>query len=149
MSNRGKIEFCSTKTVWLLSSNALLAMAFCFSFAKLAFTNLQLSSSWWQNSINSDIAIFGTVVIRKARAASAQRFAQWQHATIETMRRNLSYACSRHIYISIVLRIHPVCGESHIQCNTTGEVATAPILMQVLKSAWKPFPLIALMHAVV
>ena len=40
---KGKIEFCSTKTVWLLSSNPLLAMAFCFSFAKLAFTNLHLS----------------------------------------------------------------------------------------------------------
>ena len=47
MSNRGKIEFCSTKTVWLLSSNPLLAMAFCFSFAKLAFTNLYLSSSFF------------------------------------------------------------------------------------------------------
>ena len=47
MSNRGKIEFCSTKTVWLLSSNPLLAMAFCFSFAKLAFTNLHLSSSFF------------------------------------------------------------------------------------------------------
>jgi len=47
MSNRGKIEFCSTKTVWLLSSNPLLAMAFYFSFAKLAFTNLHLSSSFF------------------------------------------------------------------------------------------------------
>jgi len=47
MSNRGKIEFCSTKTEWLLSSNPLLAMAFCFSFAKLPFTNLHLSSSFF------------------------------------------------------------------------------------------------------
>ena len=76
MPSRGKIEFCSTKTVWLLSSNPLLAMAFCFSLAKLAFTNLHLSSCFfWQNSINSDIATFGTVAIGKARAASAQSFA--------------------------------------------------------------------------
>ena len=57
------------------------------------------------------------------------------------MRRNLS--CSRRVYISVVLRTHPVRGESHIQRNTTGKVATAPILMQVLKSDYKPFPLIA------
>ena len=47
MSNRGKIEFCSTKTVWLLSPNPLLAMDFCFYFAKLAFTNLHLSSRFF------------------------------------------------------------------------------------------------------
>ena len=51
--------------------------------------------------------------------------------------------CSRRVYISVVLRTHPVRGESHIQRNTTGKVATAPILMQVLKSDYKPFPLIA------
>jgi len=102
MPSRGKIEFCSTKTVWLLSSNPLLAMAFCFSLAKLAFTNLHLSSCFfWQNSINSDIATFETVAIGKARAASAQSFALWHHATVETMRRNLSYYClfAPRIYI--------------------------------------------------
>ena len=46
MSNKGKIEFCSTKTVWQLSSNLLLAMAYCFSFTKLALTDLNLSSSF-------------------------------------------------------------------------------------------------------
>jgi len=51
--------------------------------------------------------------------------------------------------MSVVLRTQPVRGDSHIQRNTTGEVATAPILMQVLKSDYKPFPLISSMHAVV
>jgi len=41
------------------------------------------------------------------------------------MRRILSYYClvAPHIYI-LVLRAHPVRGESHNQHNTTGEVAT-------------------------
>ena len=62
---------------------------------------------------------------RKSRAAYAQSFAPRQQATVETMRRNLSYYCLLvpHIYI-FVLRAHPVRGESHNQRNTTGEVAT-------------------------
>jgi len=36
-------------------------------------------------------------------------------------------ACSRHIYECVVLHAHPVRGESHIQWNTTGEVATIPL----------------------
>ena len=56
---------------------------------------------------------------------------------------SLIIACSRHVYISVVLHTYPVRGESHIQRNTTEKVATAPILMQVLKSDYKPFPLIA------
>jgi len=36
---------------------------------------------------------FGTVVIGKARAASALSFTLWHQATIEIMRRNLSYYC--------------------------------------------------------
>ena len=41
------------------------------------------------------------------------------------MRRNLSYYCllAPRTYI-FVLRAHTVRGESHNQCNTTGEVAT-------------------------
>ena len=62
MSNRGEIEFCSTKTVWLLSSNPLLAMAFCFSFAKLAFTNLHLSSSLFF-MVDLDARIVSTVTL--------------------------------------------------------------------------------------
>jgi len=37
---------------------------------------------------------------------------------------SLTIACSRHIYNSVVLDAHPVRGESRIQRNTTGEVAT-------------------------
>jgi len=60
---------------------------------------------------------------RKDRAACAQSFALWQQATIEfTCHDHSIIACSRHIYI-IVLRTHPVRGESHIQRNATGEVA--------------------------
>ena len=62
MSNGGKIEFCSTKTVWLLSSNPLLAMAFCFSFAKLAVTNLYLSSSFFF-MVDFDGRIVSTVTL--------------------------------------------------------------------------------------
>ena len=33
-------------------------------------------------------------------------------------------ACSRHICMGVILRAHPVRGESHIQGNASGEVAT-------------------------
>jgi len=36
-------------------------------------------------------------------------------------------ACSRRIYMRVVLRAHPVCGESHIQRNANREVATIAI----------------------
>jgi len=33
-------------------------------------------------------------------------------------------ACSRHIYMGVMFRAHPVRGESHIQRNANREVAT-------------------------
>jgi len=62
---------------------------------------------------------------RKAQAACALSFTLWQQATIEITRRDHSIiACSRHIYMGVVLRAHPVRGESHIQRNANQEVAT-------------------------
>jgi len=62
---------------------------------------------------------------RKARAASAQSFTLWQQATIEIMRHDHSIvACSCHVYMGVILRAHPVRGESHIQRNNNREVAT-------------------------
>jgi len=62
---------------------------------------------------------------RKARAASARRFTLWQQATIEiTCHDHSIIACSCHIFMGLVLRLHPVRGESHIQRNANGEVAT-------------------------
>jgi len=41
------------------------------------------------------------------------------------MRRNQSIiACSRHIYMGVILRALPVRGESHFQRNASREVAT-------------------------
>ena len=52
---------------------------------------------------------------RQARAACVQRFTLCQQATIETTRRDHSIiACSRQIYMGVVLRAHPVCGEPRI-----------------------------------
>jgi len=40
-------------------------------------------------------------------------------------------ACSCHIYMDVVLHTHPVRGESHIQRNANGEVATnIPLFLQ-------------------
>jgi len=65
---------------------------------------------------------------RKARAASAQSFTLWQQATIEITPRDHSViVCSRHVYRGVVLRAHPVRGESHIQRNASGEVATTGV----------------------
>ena len=67
-----------------------------------------------------------TVAIGKARAACAQSFALWQQAAIEIMRRNHSIIVCSYIYI-VVVRAHPVRGDSHTQRNASGEVATALI----------------------
>jgi len=49
-----------------------------------------------------------------------------RQVTIEIMRHDHSIiACSRHIYMGVVLRAHSVRGESHIQRSANGEVATA------------------------
>jgi len=49
----------------------------------------------------------------------------WQQATIEILIRDHSIsACLRHIYMGVVLHVHPVRGESHIQHNTNRVVAT-------------------------
>ena len=87
---------------------------------------------------------------RKSWGAYAQSFASWQQATIEftchdhslrtlvvafnrsqvnigsaSTPRSLFYCLfAPHMY-GVVLHSHPVCGESHIQCNTTREVATS------------------------
>jgi len=54
-----------------------------------------------------------------------QSFAPWQQATIEIMLAiSLAIACSRYIFNGVILRVHPVRGESHNQRNATGEVAT-------------------------
>ena len=67
---------------------------------------------------------------RKAPTASAQSFTLWQQATIEfTCHDNSIIACSRHVYMSVVFRAHRVHGESHIQRNTNGEVATVWVHM--------------------
>ena len=61
----------------------------------------------------------------KAQAASMQSFTLWQQATLNIPRRAHSIpACLRHIYMGVVLHVHPVRGESHIQHNTNHVVAT-------------------------
>ena len=39
---------------------------------------------------------------------------------------SLTIACSRYIYNGVILHAHPVRGESHNHCNTTGEVTAGP-----------------------
>ena len=66
------------------------------------------------------------------RAACAQSFAPWQQATIEFTRRDHSIiACSRHVYMGVVLHAHSVRGEPRIQRNASGEIATLAYLGRV------------------
>jgi len=54
-----------------------------------------------------------------------QSFTLWQQATIEIQRCAHSIsACVRHIYMGVVLHVHPVLGESHIEHITNRVVAT-------------------------
>ena len=64
----------------------------------------------------------------RAVSWSAQNFTLCQQATIEiTCHDHSVIACSCHVYMDVVIRAHLVRGESHIQCNASGEVATALI----------------------
>jgi len=69
------------------------------------------------------IAQTHTVAIGKARAACAQSFALWQQATEFTCHDFYYCLFAPHICI-VVLPAHTVRGESHIQRNPNGEVAT-------------------------
>ena len=66
------------------------------------------------------------------KAAPGTTFTFWsQHHYFairkpERQVRTASHKASRHIYVGVVLRAHPVPGESHIQRNVDGEVATQP-----------------------
>ena len=63
---------------------------------------------------------------RRAGEACAQSFALWQQAAIETTRRDHSViACSRHVYMDVILSSLPVCGESRIQHRTYYAAVTA------------------------
>ena len=65
------------------------------------------------------------IAIGKAQGACVQSFAPWQEVTRVHARDHYYCLFAPHVYI-IVLRAHPVCGESHNQRNVTREVATLP-----------------------
>jgi len=75
---------------------------------------------------------FMMVLRSETRAASAQSFTLWQQTTKEIMRRKLSsYCLFAPLRYIVVIRAHPIRGESHIQRNATGEVATMVVLLQM------------------
>ena len=91
-------------------------MAFLSSTTQ-SVTSLSYSQDFWK--------ICWRCCDRKARAACAQSFTLWQQATIDiTYHDHSLIACSRHIYMGVVLHAHPVRAESHIQRNASREVAT-------------------------
>jgi len=62
----------------------------------------------------------------RAQAASAHSLTLWQQTKIESTSRAYSIsACSRHVYMAVVVHAHPVCGESHIQHSANREFATS------------------------
>ena len=53
-----------------------------------------------------------------------------QHLPQDLVRPSSGIACSRHIYIGVVLRAHPVHSESHIQCNANRGCNNIPSFLQ-------------------
>jgi len=47
-----------------------------------------------------------------------------QAIIVITWRDHSLIVCSRHIYLCVALCAHPICGESHFQCNSNWEVTT-------------------------
>jgi len=83
--------------------------------------------------------------------ASAQSFTLWQQATIEiTQQDHYIIACWCHICIGVILRPHPVHGESHIQRNVNRDIATtspyyneshrSPVLLWRFHLPWPSHP---------
>jgi len=88
-----------------------------------------ITVSWVISSfINIDLKqICCSCCNRKARAASVQSFTLWQQVTMDITRRDhCIIACSHHVYMGVVLRTHPVRGESHIQRQRRGCNAAIP-----------------------
>ena len=128
------MSLCHDRCIWL---TAFFSYFFCQCF------------------VDSYILAPPSVAIGKAPPACPQSFALWQQATIEIMCHNYSprtlvvmlnrsqvnivrASMPRSLYYSlfaprihiVVLCAHPVRGESHIQLNVTGEVATPPLVMK-------------------
>jgi len=124
---------------------------FCITLLSWEFLLIRYSFSW-------------NCCDRKARAAYAQSFAPWQQATIEftcydhsprtlditfnrsqvkigraSTPRSLFYCLFAPHICGVVLRAHPVRGESHIQRNANGEVATKLLLKQRILALYHDF----------
>jgi len=61
---------------------------------------------------------------------------------------SLTIVCLRYMYDGVILHAHPVHGESHNQCNTTGEVATVSVVVNavLLSSKWHMASVILVMQ---
>jgi len=69
---------------------------------------------------------------QKAWTASVQSFTLWQQAITEiTLRDHSIIACSRPLYIGVVLCAHCTCGESHFQRNINWLQQQRPLLFPV------------------
>ena len=81
---------------------------------------------WRLNSARPPHLGHSTILLR---SESGQSFTLWQQLTIEITRRDHSIiTCSCQTYVGVILRAHPVRGESHIQRKANREVATSPSL---------------------
>ena len=120
------VETKCSSCPWIVSVFA--SHQYCFCVAKIcghcAHIKHKKSKKCWESLLR--LSKLGTYCCdRKSLAAYAQSFALWQQATVEfTCHDHSIIACSRHLMYGVVLHAHSVRGESHIQRNTTGEVAT-------------------------
>jgi len=107
------------------------------AIAQNHFCKTNLRGLFWQLFAWSTAGVGAYCCDRKSRAACAQSFAPRQQATIEIMRRNLSYHCLLALHIYLVLHAHLVRGESHNERSATGEVATVPYLFERRRVFWR------------
>jgi len=101
-------------------------------FRSVSF-NCVSSNVWYKNSVvsQSNIVLTHThtdiVAIGKPERQVCKA-SHWQQATIEiTCHDHSIIACSRHAYMGVIRRAHPVRGESHIQRNANQEVVTTSL----------------------
>jgi len=122
------MRILSTTAMYVSSSSFMYLRFPCYCDACLNSSDLRVGLKTLLNTIlerSKSTCWHDNCRDRKSRAACAESFALWQQAIIEIMLAiSLTIACSRYIYNRAILHAHPVRGESHIQRNTTGEVAT-------------------------
>jgi len=117
---------CTSRSWWIAYSTQRQPRG-CNNIPSFSQRTAPIARSLCEGWTRHDLHILVTALFCCDR--KVQSFTLWQQLTIEITRRDHSIiTCSCQTYVGVILRAHPVRGESHIQRKANREVATSPSL---------------------